>query len=588
MSEFAANPPLESETIGTSIFESIETSRDSEKAPGEGKAEAGEVERNPSAAAVAAGAALALSACGGGGGTTPAPPAPPAPPAAIMPTRIQAARFLNQASMGATAASIEQIATSGYEAWLDQQFATPRQISHWDWLVSAGYSDAANVNNQAGFDPVMWRQLIASPDQLRQRVGMALLSFLVVGIDGVNLPWRQFATAAYVDVIWDGAFGNFRTLLTNISTNVAMGYYLTFAGNRKANPQTGSVPDENYARESMQLFTIGLLRLNPDGTNQLSGGQPVETYTQDDITGLARVFTGWNIDSADNSTPDRMKRPMVNNAGAHETGAKAFLGTTIPAGTNGPDSLRLALDTIFAHPNVAPFVCKQLIQHLVTSNPAPAYVQRIAAVFENNGSGTRGDLRAVVRAILLDVEARSDAIAGAPSYGKLREPVMRLTAWARAFAANSPTGAWAIGNTSSTANRLGQSPGRSPSVFNFFRPGYTPPNSAIATQNLVAPEFQITNEPQVVAYVNYMQALIVNGAGDFRANYADILTKADNSTSLVDEVDILLGAALSAATKTSIRQAVDAISTTATNGPLNRVYTAILLTLAAPEFLAQK
>ena len=539
---------------------------------------------------VAAGsAALALAACGGGGGgTTPPAPAPPMPPAIVLPTRAQASKMLGQAAMGATSAQIEQIAATGYEAWLDAQFNTPRQISHWDWLVAGGFAVSANVNNQAGFDPVMWRQLIASPDQLRQRVGMALLNFLVVGIDGVNLPWRQFAVAAYVDLLMDGAFGNFRTLLQNISTNVAMGYYLTFAGNRKANPQSGSVPDENYARELMQLFTIGLLKLNPDGTVQTSGGQPIETYTQEDITGLARVFTGWNIDSADNSTPDRMRRPMINNAAAHETGAKSFLGTNIPAGTNGADSLRLALDAIFANPNVAPFVCKQLIQHLVTSNPPPAYVARISAVFENNGSGTRGDLRAVVRAILLDVEARNDAIAGAPTYGKLREPINRLTGWARAFSASSPSGAWAIGNTSSTANRLGQSPGRSPSVFNFFRPGYTPPNTAIATSNLVAPEFQITNEPSVVAYVNYMQALIVSGAGDFRANYADILTKADNSANLVDEVDILLGAALSAATKTSIRAAVDAISSTAANGPLNRTYTAILLTLASPEYLAQK
>ncbi len=533
--------------------------------------------------------ALALAACGGGGGgAAPAPPAPPAPPAIVLPTKAQAARLLGQASMGATASSIEQIAASGYESWLDAQFQTPRQITHWDWLVSAGYNVSANSGNQAGFDPVMWRQLIASPDQLRQRVGMALLSFLVVGIDGVNLPWRQFATAAYVDVIWDGAFGNFRTLLQNISTNVAMGYFLTFAGNRKANPNTGAVPDENYARELMQLFTIGLQRLNPDGSVQTNGGQPVETYTQEDISGLARVFTGWTIDSSDNSTPDRMRRPMINNAAQHETGAKSFLGTTIPAGTSGADSLRLALDAIFAHPNVAPFVSKQLIQHLVTSNPPPAYVARISAVFENNGSGTRGDLRAVVRAILLDPEARSDAIAGAPSYGKLREPIMRLTGWARAFNANSPSGAWAIGNTSSTANRLGQSPGRSPSVFNFFRPGYTPPNTAIANQGLVAPEFQITNEPSVVAYVNYLQALIVNGAGDFRADYANILTKADNSGNLVDEVDLLLGAGLSAGTKASIRTAVDAIATTATNGLNNRVYTAILLTLAAPEFLAQK
>ena len=488
--------------------------------------------------------------------------------------------------MGATAADVQQVTSGGYEAWLDAQFNLPRSVTHWDWLVGAGYATAATMDNQTGFDPVMWRQLIASPDQLRQRVGMALLDFLVVGIDGVQLPWRQFAVAAYVDVLMDNAFGNFRTLLDRISTNAAMGSFLTFLGNRKANPATGAVPDENYARELMQLFTIGLVRLNLDGS--LQGGQAVETYGQDDITGLARVFTGWNLDSADNSSPDRLRRPMFNNAAAHETGMKAFLGTTIPAGTSGPESLRLALDAIFAHPNVAPFVCRQLIQRLVTSNPPPTYVARIAAIFENNGAGARGDLRAVVRAILLDIEARGEAIAGAATFGKLRAPVLRLTGWARAFGATSPSGAWPIGNTTSTSNRLGQSPGRSPSVFNFFRPGDTPPNSAIGNAGLVAPEFQITNEPSVIAYVNYMQALVLNGSGDFRANYADILTRADNSVSLVDEVDILLGARLSDATKASIRAAVDAIATTAANGPLNRVYTAILLTLASPEYLVQK
>ena len=299
-------------------------------------------------ALAALGVTLGLAACGGGGGSAPAPPAPaPSPPAPALPNRIQAARFLSQATMGATKANVDQVAAQGYDAWLDAQFAMPRAISHWDWLVQAGFATAATQNNQQGFDPVMWRQLIASADQLRQRVGMALLDFLVVGIDGVNVPWRQFAVAAYVDLLLDNAFGNFRTLLQAISTNVAMGYYLTFAGNRKANPATGAVPDENYARECMQLFTIGLLKLNADGS--LQGGAPSETYTQDDITGLARVFTGWNIANADNSTPDRMRLPMVNSAAQHETGAKTFLGTTIPAGTAGPQSLRLALDAIFAH-----------------------------------------------------------------------------------------------------------------------------------------------------------------------------------------------------------------------------------------------
>jgi uncharacterized protein (DUF1800 family) len=367
-----------------------------------------------------------------------------------------------------------------------------------------------------------------------------------------------------------------------------MGIYLTFLGNRKANAATGAVPDENYARELMQLFTIGLLKLNMDGSVQSANGVALETYGQDDITGLARVWTGWTFDSADNTTPDRLRRPMVNVASNHETGAKTFLGTTIPAGTDGPNSMRLALDAIFAHANVPPFISKQLIQRLVTSNPSAGYVTRIANVFANNGSGVRGDLKAVVRAILLDDEARNPASIGIPSFGKLREPVMRLTSWARAFQADSPSGAWPIGDTSSSSTRLGQSPGRSQSVFNFFRPGYTPPNSAISAAGLVAPEFQLTSEPSVIAYVNYLTGLVQNGSGDFKANYTDMVALAADSNALLNEVDILLGAGLSDATKATIRAAIDAIAIGSANGPLNRVYTAALLTLAAPEYLVQK
>jgi uncharacterized protein (DUF1800 family) len=490
--------------------------------------------------------------------------------------------------MGSSRGDIDRVVTLGYAGWLNEQFAMTRPTTHWDWLVANGYAGTAYQGNPVGFDVVMWRQLIASPDQLRQRVGMALLDMLVVGLDGVNVSWRQFAVGAYVDILMDGAFGNFRNLLSSISLSPAMGYYLTFINNRKANPQTGAVPDENYARELLQLFTIGLVRLNQDGSAQMSGGRPLETYVQDDITGLARVFTGFVLDGADATTPDRMRRPMVVNAGQHETGAKTFLGTTVAAGTGALESLSQALNAIFAHPNVAPFVSRQLIQRLVTSNPPPGYVQRVAQVFENNGSGVRGDLAAVVRAILLDPEARVAAIAAAPSFGKLREPIRRLTGWARAFNASSASNTWPIGDTSSTANRLGQSPGRSPSVFNFFRPGYTPAGSPIATQGLVAPEFQITNEPSVIAYVNFMSTLVSTGAGDFRADYSLILPLAGDSAALVDEVDLLLGAALSPETKATIRGAVDAISATAANGPQNRVHTAVLLTLAAPEFLVQK
>lgn len=539
--------------------------------------------------------ALALAACGGGGGgggsggtagtPVPTPTATPSPPPApTPPTTAQASRFLAQATMGATKATIADVSSRGYDGWLTQQFALARPTTHWDWLVANGFNVAANINSETGFDPSMWRQLITSEDQLRQRVGMALLDMLVVGIGGVNLNWKQFAMAAYVDVLLDGAFGNYRDLMGKITFNAAMGSFLTFLNNRKANPSTGAVPDENYARELMQLFTIGLHKLNMDGSVVMAGSQPAETYTLADVSQLARVFTGLVLPAGGTTTPDIYKLPMVMNASRHETGAATVLGTSINM-ADGTAAINQALDVIFAHSNVPPFVSKQLIQRLVTSNPSAGYVGRVAAVFANNGSGVRGDLKAVIRAILLDTEARSEAALSATNGGKLREPVMRLTGWARAYGATSPSNAWAIGDTSSQSTRLAQSMGRSPTVFNFFRPGYSPPGSAISTMGLVAPEFQIANEQSVVAYVNYMYTLVSNGTGDVKADYTDILTKAGDSAALVGEVnDVLAAGQLAASTITAIRAAVDSIATTG-NGPINRVGTAILLTLASPDFL---
>jgi uncharacterized protein (DUF1800 family) len=531
--------------------------------------------------------ALLLAACGGGSeGGTAAPPATTAPvvvaPAAITPT--QASRFLAQASMGATRAMIDSVVTRRFDGWLDDQFALPRATSHWDWLVANGYAAAANVNLEAGFDATMWRQMIAEPDQLRQRVGMALLDLLVVGIGGVNLNWKQFATAAYVDVLLDNAFGNYRTLLGAITTNAAMGSFLTFLGNRKANATTGAQPDENYARELMQLFTLGLYQLNMDGSVRTAGGVPLDTYTPADVAGLARVFTGLGLASNVGTTPDRYRQPLVMNAALNETGTASFLGTTTSGG--GMAAIKVALDTIFAHPNLPPFVSRQLIQRLVTSNPSAAYVGRVAAVFASNDAGVRGDMKAVIKAILLDVEARSDDALANPTAGKLREPVMRLTAWARFAKIASPANLWAFGDTSSQSNRLGQAMGRSSTVFNFFRPAYAPPATGISNAGLVAPEFQITNEQSVVAYVNYMQGLVANGVGDMKPDYADLVAKAGDSAALLDEVNLVLAAnQLGTATVAAIRAAIDSVPATATNGPVNRVGIAILLTLASPDFL---
>ena len=322
---------------------------------------------------------------------------------------------------------------------------------------------------------------------------------------------------------------------------------------------------------------------------------PVETYGLADITGLARVFTGWDFDLAGASgavgtaTPDFMRRPMRQIASRHEPGAKTFLGTTIAPNTDGVQSLQLALDTIFAHANVAPFVSRQLIQRLVTSNPSPAYVARIATVFNDDGTRVKGNLKAVVRALLLDDEARSAASATSANFGKLREPMLRLAAWARAWNAASASNAWAIGNTSDPATRLGQSPLRSPTVFNFFRPGYVPPNSPIAAAGLVAPEFQLTNESSVVGYVNTMQRAVVGGFGDVKADYAALVALADDAAALVAEIGLVLAAGqLSAASVASIVAAVATMPSGADAARINRIDAALVLVLAAPEFIVQK
>jgi uncharacterized protein (DUF1800 family) len=504
----------------------------------------------------------------------------------------QAARFLFQASMGASREEIAAVRTLGYAAWIERQFALPASGTRWDWLVSRGYNAPEFKKGEAGFDAAAWVKMINSPDTLRQRITLALSEIMVVAIDGlVGSGWRAFSGAAYLDLLEANAFGNYRTLLQQISTSAPMGQYLTFRGNTKTNPLTGSLPDENYAREIMQLFSIGLLKLKQDGTPALTDGKIQETYGLNDITGLARIFTGWDFDMAgsNNSTPDFLRRPMQFIPSRHEFGSASFLGSSVAAGGIGIARLTNALDILFAHPNVAPFISRQLIQRLVTSNPSPAYVARVAAVFNNDGAGFKGNLKAIIKAILLDSEARNDRQTSNLAFGKVREPILRFCAWARAFKATSASGAWAIGNTSNPATRLGQSPLRSPSVFNFFRPGYVPPNSAIANAALVAPEFQIINESTVTGYVNYMQTVVSNGVGDVSADYSSLMPLADNATALLDELNLLLAAGqLSSTTLNLMRGALDGMARGSDASRFDRIRAALVLVLAAPEFIVQK
>jgi len=551
-------------------------------------------------------AAAALSACGGGSdadpstgpGPGPGPGQDPAFPSTSAGPRpasvVEGARFLAQATPGYSAADLDALMRlPSYEAWLQAQFALPRSRSHCDWMVDNGYDDPAHANATRGLDNSIWRKLIASPDALRQRVTLALSEICVVSVLGVTSAWRQFSVGSYLDILEAYAFGNYRELLQHISLSPAMGSYLTFRGNAKGNPKTGSEPDENYARELMQLFTIGLVELNADGSVRLSAGQPVETYTQADVSGLARVFTGWDLDKSGYGSPYPPavhRRPMVQVASRHEPGSKTFLGVTVPAGASGEAALSTALDTLFGHPNLPPFVARQMIQRLVTSNPSPAYVARAAAAFANNGRGVRGDMQALLRAILLDPEARSPAQAAAPGFGKLREPVVRLLNWARAFGVRSTSGVWGIGDLSSPSSGLGQSPMRSPSVFNFFRPGYVPPDTALSARGLCGPEFQITTEVSVAGYVNYMQRVIGNSfTGDLLADYGSLAPLAGDAAALASQVNLLLAAgALPAATLARIQAAIDSIPAAAKDATRNRISIALLLVLASPEYIAQK
>ena len=470
-------------------------------------------------------------------------------------------------------------------------------MGRWETLVAGGFNNAALYQNtEGGFDSVAWNKLLSSPDTLRQRVTLALSEIMVTAIDGlVGSGWRAFAAANYLDLLEANAFGNYRTLLGQISTNTAMGMFLTFRGSMKANPVSGSLPDENYAREVMQLFTIGLVQLNIDATPQLTNGLTTPTYGLNDITGLAPVFTGWDFDLAGqtaavaSTTPDFVRRPMVQIPGRFETGAKTFLGTTIPAGTDAVQTMKMALDTIFAHQNVGPFISRQLIQHLVTSNPSPAYVARIATIFNDDGSGTKGNLKAVIKALLLDDEARSATVASGTSAGKLREPILRFSGWARAWNVQSPSGAWAVGDTSDPATRLGQSPLRSPTVFNFFRPGYVPPNSAIAAAGLVAPEFQLNNESSVVGAVNFLQRAVQGNLGDLTADYTSLIALADDAVALVAEINLVLASnQLSTTTASMIATAVATLPTGSTSQQLKRIYAALTLTVASPDFVVLK
>ena len=491
-----------------------------------------------------------LAACGGGGSSTPAPPA--ISDKITFATDYAAARFLQHAQFSSSEAEIAAVKSSGASAWLDAQMGLPSSTGGWDWLTAQGYS-AIDSNKFYEMDfhanYMAWYQIMASPDGVRRRMALALSEFFVVGISGVStLSWPQFAMAHYWDILCNNAFGNYRQLLEEVTLSIAMGEFLNTLGNQKEDVATGRLPDENYSREVMQLFTIGLQQLTVDGTVIKVNGAPADSFTQSDVSNLARVFTGYQADDSEGyfdsvEAPSYRvrkvgytRRPMKLNANRHSMLEARFLGAVVPAGTEGSAALKIALDTLFQHPNVGPFFGRQMIQRLVCSNPSPAYVGRVAAVFNNNGKGVRGDLAAVFKAILTDAEATDAAGLSNPSFGKLREPMVRIAQWGRTFKIKSLKGTWKIGNPNySAVNALGQSPLQAPSVFNFFRPGYVPPNTAMAALQYTAPEFQLVNESTTASYINYLQDNLINGMW---VSAPELITSPENATA-TDGPDIV-------------------------------------------------
>lgn len=529
-------------------------------------------------------------------------------PIPLKPTQkdMMASRFLGHAAWGGNTAEIQRVLNVGLENWLAQQMSQPIQQSFVQWLIDRGYGQKGNSSTQ-GLYPGLWCRLMTSPDLVRQRIALALSEFFVCSVDKlITGGYGQFAVAGYWEVLEKNAFGNFSQLLEDVTINPMMGFYLNTKGNTKAS--AGRVPDQNYAREVMQLFTIGLHELNQDGTEKKNAqGNVIETYTNTDIEGLSKVFTGWNLNNSFKTSDtdpfwqyaQSLANPMVLNEHLHSPEEKTFLGTSIAPNTAGKESLRLALNVLFHHANTGPFFAKQMIQRLVTSNPSPAYVERVANVFANNGQGIRGDLKAVFKAILLDPQAREFDIGGGDnSFGKLREPMVRFIQWGRTFAVTSASNKineeWVFfGPTLPTEDQLGQMPMFAPSVFNFFRPSYSPPNSVLGEQNLLAPEFQILTEPSIIGYVNFMQHMISNDiknkpVGQLQANYDSYIYLAVNPKQLVETLTLHIApGAFSEAKKTALTQLLTRMG----NDPESlkqRVYTAVWLVMCAPDYLVQR
>jgi uncharacterized protein (DUF1800 family) len=551
---------------------------------------------------------LAMAGCGGGGSgggsagvSTPATPPPPTP---SQPTMADTSRFLDQATFGVTASDVALVQLIGFQAYLAGQLTTaPSQYSGFSYTPHtapatcqyhpATPTDASSLCSRDQYSLFQvqrqfFTHALSDADQLRQRVAFALSQIFVVS--GVEI-YEAYGMADYQNMLLNDAFANFRTLLQDVTLSPVMGHYLNMADNDKTNAALGTSPNENYGREVMQLFSIGLYELNPDGSQMLdSTGAPIPTYGQNVIEGFSSVFTGWTFPplagaASQWTNPINYDGVMVAFDSHHEPGTKLLLnGLTLPAGQTAAQDLQMALDDIFNHPNVGPFIGKQLIQHLVTSNPSPAYIARVSAVFADNGSGVRGDMGAVVQAILTDPEARGDAPAAA-NFGRLREPALFIAAMLRSLGGQSdgvlPRNA---------ISAMGQPMFTPQTVFNFYPPSFVLPGT-----ETLAPEFGIENAATALARANFVNTVIIQGGAKPDPTVTGSTGTSIDLTALAGITDpsalitqlnqILMHGSLSSAASAVILGAVNAQSAT---DPLAAARTASYLMLSSAQYQVER
>ena len=551
--------------------------------------------------------------------------------------KADAARLLAQATFGASLTEINRVALMTPSAYLDEQFNTA-QTSHLTTVSTDPNYPSAPYSVMM---PSIWKQYFEAPDQLRQRMVFALSQIMVISMNNNTIGDQACGSAAYLDWLGANAFGNFRNLLKDVTLSPAMGEYLDMKGSAKADAVLNSIPSENYARELMQLFSIGTVMLNIDGSVQFDNlGKPVNTYSEATAQEVARALTGWNHAGQDQTKPWRWlypdapypadavsaakacmawslpmapwtatyrsaddKRDIIG--GAHDSGAKTLLtypgsggfSQNLPAGQTPMQDIDAVVDNLFNHPNIGPFIGEQLIMRLVSSNPSGAYVTRVANAFNNNGSGVRGDMKAVIRAILLDPEARASRGTQPNSFGKLREPILRFTHMHRAFDARMAGGNYRSIYDLGSSDSLGQSPLHAGSVFNFYHPDYTP-SGPLAQAQLFGPEFEITNSATISGFMDFSKYGIIGGFNQSSSDpstrlmpvYDSYIALANNPAAMVDAMSLtLLSAGISLPLRTQLIDVVTKLTdSNATTQATERFKTALWLIMNSPEYSIQK